>query len=148
MIKERLLGDLKNALKNGEAELVSAIRFLLAQIQNEEIKSRGQGGSEGLSEEATLAIIKSEAKRRSEAVEMFKKGGRDDLVAKEEKDIAIIKAYLPPELDRDEITAVVKKLHAGGLSDFNSLMKAVMAELKGKANGKEVAEIIREVLNG
>lgn len=148
MIKERLSEDLKNAMKKADADLVSTLRFLLSQIQNEEIKNRGDGGTGILSDEGVLAVFKGEAKRRNEAIQMFRDAQRNDLVSKEEKAMEIIKTYLPPELSRDEVSAVVRKLKEGGLTDFNSLMKAVMAELKGKADGKIVSEVVKEALNG
>ena len=148
MIKERLSEDLKNAMKKGDAELVSTLRFLLSQIQNEEIKNRGDGGTGVLSDEAVLTVFKGEAKRRNEAIQMFKDGGRNDLVSREEKSMTTIKAYLPPDLSRDEVIAIVKKLKEGGLGDFNNLMKGAMAELKGQADGKIVSEVVKEALNG
>lgn len=147
-MKERLETDLKSALKRGDSELVSILRFLLAQVQSEEIKNRGEGKPLALSDEAVIAILKSEAKRRVEAIEMFKTGGRADLVAPEEKAVAIIREYLPAELGRDQVVDVVRRLRANGFDDFTTLMKQSMAELKGRADGKLVSDIVREVLNG
>ena len=146
MTKERLSEDVKAAMKQGNADLVSTLRFLLAQIQTEEIKNRGNGGDGTLSEEAVIAVLKSEAKRRNEAMLMFKEGKRDDLVLQEEKAMTIIKAYLPPEIGRDQVKAVVQKLNDAGSNDFTSLMKGAMAELRGQADGKTVSEIVKEVL--
>ena len=148
MIKERLSDDLKNAMKSGNTDLVSTLRFLISQIQNEEIKKRGQGGDGTLSDEAISALLKGEVKRRNEAIQMFKDGKRDDLVFQEEKAVTMIRQYLPPEMGHEEIVVIIRKLKDGGLSDFNNLMRTAMAELKGQADGKEVSEVVKEVLNG
>jgi uncharacterized protein YqeY len=147
MIKERLTEDLKGALKRGDSDLVSTLRFLLAQIQNEEIDSRGRGGSETLSEEVVTAVLKTEVKRRNEASLLFKEGGRNDLVGQEEKAVRVIRNYLPPELSREKIVEVVRRLRANGFNEFSTLMRETMAELKGRAGGREVSEVVKEVIN-
>jgi uncharacterized protein YqeY len=148
MIKERLSEDLKSAMKQGNSDLVGTLRFLLSQIQNEEIKNRGTGGDGTLSDEAVITVLKGELKRRNESIEMFRDGKREDLVAQEEKAVSIIKKYVPAELSREEVIKVVSKLKESGLGDFNTLMKSAMAELKGKADGKVVSEVVKEALNG
>lgn len=147
-MKERLEADLKSALKNGQTEVVSVLRFLLAQIQAEEIKKRGQAEEPLLSDDVITALLKTEVKRRVEAVEMFRNGNRNDLVEQEEKALVIIRQYLPEELSREQIEALVKKHQAEGQNDFNSLIKAVMAEAKGQADGKQVSEVVKQALNG
>lgn len=145
MLKRQLLQDLNTALKEKQAEKVSALRYLLAQLQNAEIKKR-EASREELSDEEVIAVLKSEVKKRLEAIALFRQGGRDDLVQSEEAELKVVQSYLPAELSREEVLAVVKRLTATHGDSFNSLMKAAMAELKGQASGQMVSEVVKEVL--
>lgn len=142
-LKEQLTGDLKEFVKAGASEKTAAVRFLLAQIQNREIEKRSAGKAPALSEEEVIEVIRKEVKKRREAIELFKKGGRNELVQKEEKELAFITGYLPPEMSREELEKIIDDLKHQGFNDFNSLMKETMKEVKGKADGKLVSEIVK-----
>jgi len=142
-IKENLTA----ALKGGEKERAGVLRLLLAELNNKQ-KEKFGGNPKPLADEDALVVLQKEAKKRREAIELFKKGNRDDLVKKDEAELRIIEEYLPKQLSREEIVAVVEKLTAEGGKNFNSLMKAAMAELKGRADGKTVREVIKEKLGG
>ena len=98
-----------------------------------------------LSDEEVTAILQKEAKKRKDSIELFKQGKRDDLVTKEEGDLKVLYEYLPAELSRDEVVAMVKTAKAGGANDFSSIMKEVMKLANGRADGKTVGDIIRDV---
>lgn len=139
--------DLKKAQKNKEETKVSILRMLLAEIKNEEIALKKK---EGLTDDEVLSVIQRNVKRHKDSIESFKKGKREDLVEKEEEELKILKNYLPEELSEEELEKIVsqkiEELKASGPSDFGKVMGAVMAEVKGRAEGKKVAQIVKEKL--
>ncbi len=143
-LKEKLTDDLKESLKARTSERTDVVRFLLAQLQNREIEKRSTGQAPVLAEEEAIEVLQKEVKKRREAIELFKKGGRPELVQKEEKQLAYINGYLPAEMSREELEKIIDDLKHQGFSDFNSLMKEAMKKVKGKADGKLVSEIVRE----
>lgn len=147
-LKETLGNTLRTAMKSGDKERVALTRYLLAQIQNREIEKHGRGENAVLTDEEIVEVFQKEVKKRTEAVALFRKGNRNDLADSEEKEIALIREYLPAELDASEIEAVVDKLMEGGLADFNSLMREAMKQLKGRVDGRKVGEIIKRKIGG
>ena len=137
---------MKRSMKAKDGNRVSVLRFLLSSIQNREIEKK-----EPLDDEEVLAEITSSAKRRRESMEAFKEGDRMDLVEKEAAELAILQEYLPEQLSPDEIKDVVQEVAqavgATSLSDLGKVMKELMPRLRGKADGKLVNEIVREVLS-
>jgi uncharacterized protein YqeY len=143
---KKIENDFKNALKEKDTVTVSTLRMVKAAIHNKEIEKRG----EKLQEAEVVKIITKQVQQHQDSIEQFKKGGREDLVEKETKELEILKRYLPPQLSAQEITAIVKKIiaevGAQGKADFGKVMKQVMAELKGKADGKVVNQIVSDLL--
>jgi len=135
--------DIKKALKGGDFFSLGVLRMVMASLKNLEIENRGKGKEVG--EEDVITLLKREQKKRREAAEAFLNGGRNDLAEKETKEAEIILAYLPKEMERKEIEEMILKVVKKG-GDFGVVMKEVMKELKGKADGKLVAEIIKEKL--
>lgn len=138
-ILPRLKEDLKGALKSKNQEVLSVLRYLAAQIHNAEIDKKGVE----LSDQEVLQVLQKEAKKRRESIELFKQGGRDDLVRQEESELAIIKTYLPEEIKREEIEKVVGEIAAEG-GDFNAIMKTAMQRFAGRADGRLVSEVVKE----
>jgi hypothetical protein len=145
-LEERIRGDLTVAQKGGDAARVGTLRFLLAQMHNREIEKRGAGKEPTLTDDEVMDVLRREAKKRREAIELFTRGGRADLRDRETAELAVIESYLPAAMSRAEIEAIVDGLMAKGLSDFNQLIRAAMQELKGKADGSLVSQVIRERL--
>lgn len=143
-LSERLRDDLKQAQKERDAARVETLRFLLSLIHNRELEKRGGGGDPHLTDEEVTVLLRSETKRRREALELFRRGGREDLADAEEASVRHIEEYLPPLMDREKIEEAVHELKAAGFADFNSLMREAMQRLKGKADGRLVAEVVRE----
>jgi uncharacterized protein YqeY len=143
---ERIQQDLKESMKAKDGNRVSVLRFLLSAIKNREIEKK-----DALDDEEILAEITSSAKRRRESMEAFKEGGRTDLFEKEEAELAILQEYLPEQLSPEEIRSVVMEVvdavSASSASDLGKVMKELMPRLRGKADGKLVNEIVREVLS-
>jgi len=146
MLQEKIQNDLKQAMKAGEEARLLLLRGLSAAIHNQEIQKRSSGKAEPLTEEEVIQVLQREAKKRKEAAELFGKGGRNDLKEKEEKELALIGAYLPAQMSREEIRSVVDRLYDAGNKEFTALIKEAIKELKGKAEGGTVSEVIKEKL--
>jgi uncharacterized protein YqeY len=144
-LKGRIQEALKGALKRQQTIEVSTLRLLLAEIKNAEIAQQKPAD-----DNRVLDAIAKEAKRRRESIEAFKKGNRGDLVAQEEAELAVLVSYLPKQMSRDEIVAAARQaIDAVGAKEPNEkgkVMAQLMPQLKGKADGKEVSEIVAELL--
>jgi len=146
MLQEKLTQDLKESMKSGDSMKVAVLRMLSASLKNRQIE---KGKDAELSEDEVVQILMRESKKRKEAVEAFKKGGRPELAEKEQSELAIIEVYLPKQMSRDEVAAAVEKILAGlpDKSNQGLVMKAVMGELKGKADGRMISEVVKEKLS-
>ena len=148
-LTERLARDLKAALKSGDRFRTDVLRFITSSLHNRSIEKRSKGKEEALTDEEVLHVLGAEAKKRREAAEAFKKGDRAELAKKEEQELALIREYLPLQMSAaDSERAVAAILEKSGARDFASGMKAVMAELKGKADARLVSELVRAKLGG
>lgn len=143
---DRIREDLKSFLKNSEREKVDVVRYVLAQFQNKEKEKQAKGVPAALTDDEAQDVLLKEVKKRKDAMELFKKGGREDLVKKEEAELKIIGGYLPEEIRPEEINGFVSALIKSGKTDFNSLMKETMQKFKGRADGRVVADIVKSKL--
>ncbi|OGV89984.1 aspartyl-tRNA amidotransferase [Microgenomates group bacterium RBG_19FT_COMBO_39_10] len=145
-MKDKIQSDLNQALKEKKENVVSTLRLLLAEIHNQEIAKQSQ-----LSEEEIIGLIQKEIKQRKESIEAYQKGKRSDLVAKEKEELATLNKYLPQQLSAEEletmVQSVIKEIGASGLGDFGKVMGAVMAKVKGQADGQTVSEAVKKVLS-
>ncbi|MBI2012757.1 GatB/YqeY domain-containing protein [Candidatus Curtissbacteria bacterium] len=143
---DRLNEDLKSALKSKDETAVSTLRFLIAKIHNAKIAK-----GEELSDEEIIAEIGKEAKRHKESIDAFEKGGRAELVAREKAELEIIYRYLPKQIPKEEIEKVVdqviSELGEAGPRDIGKVIGAVMAKVRGQADGALVSTIVREKLS-
>ena len=140
---EKITGDIKAAMKSGDKVRLEVLRFTSASLQNAKKEKEIKEPGATLTDDEVIAILQKEAKRRKESIELFKQGGRNDLVEKDNVDLAIIFEYFPKELTSEEIGAIVDSLKAAGTTDFNMLMKETMKQVKGRADGKTVGEVIK-----
>lgn len=144
---ENIQNQIKEALKAGDKERVSTLRLLLTSIKNEAIRA----GSE-VDEAGFLKLVQKALKQRKDSVEQYRKGGREELAAREEREAEILSAYLPPQVDEDELrTAIQALVEAEGLSGpaaIGAIMKSMMAKYSGRAEGGTINKIAREVLSG
>ena len=144
-IIDRLQDYIKVTMKAREGEKLEALRFLYSEIKNVGINE----GRE-LTDDDALVVVGRLIKQRQESVEQFKKGGREDLVAREEMGINLYREYLPPQLSVEELKAIVAEAvaetSAAGLKDMGKVMKVLMPRVKGLAEGKVVNEVVREQL--
>ena len=144
-LKETLTDNYKQAMKDRDKLKVSTIRMVLAGVKNEEIAKRGE-----LTEEEFLTVLAREARKRKESIEEFGKGGRQDLVEKEERELSIIESYLPEQLSEDEVRDIIdrtiQEVGATSAGDLGKVMGKLMPLLKGKTDGKKVNQMVRERL--
>lgn len=142
-LKERLDTELKDAMRQKNTLKLSVIRLLKAAVKNEEI-AKGQT----LDDEGILPIVQREIKRRKEAIEGFQKGNRDDLVNKEEAEMAILYEYLPSQADEAEIRKVIQEIVGaipeGAKINMGMIMPKALEKLKGRADGKVISRIVKE----
>jgi uncharacterized protein len=143
---QKINDDVKAAMKSGDKSRLEVLRFVLAGLNSAQKDKAIKTEGAVLTDDEAVAILQKEAKRRKEAIELFKQGKRDDLVEKESADLAIVYEYIPKEMSREEIEKIVSDLKAGGASDFNTLMKESMKAIKGRADGKTVGEVVKSVL--
>ena len=145
-IKDTLTNDMKEAMKAKEKDHLAVIRMVRGAIKQIEIDSKKE-----LDVEAVIGVISKEVKMRKDSVEEFKKGGREDLVAKTEAEIAVLMPYLPQQLSEDEIRslvqAAVEQVGASSPKDMGKVMGVLMPKVKGRADGKLVNTIVKEALN-
>ena len=144
-LKDNIQEAVKRALKQQQRVEVATLRLLLSEIKNAEIAQQ-----KPVDDNKVLDVITREVKRRRESIEAFKQGNRSDLVAQEEAELAILMSYLPEQMSREEIIAtarqVIDVVGAQGPNDKGKVMSQLMPQLKGKADGKEVSEIVSELL--
>ena len=144
-LKDNIRGALKDALKRQETARVSTLRLLLSEIKNVEIAQQ-----KPVDDSKVLDIVTKEVKRHRESIEAFRLGHRSDLVAKEEAELGILMDYLPAQASRDEIIVMAKQvIDAVGAKepkDKGRVMSQLMPQLKGKADGKEVSDVVSELL--
>lgn len=143
---ERLDNDFKSALKAKEADKLSILRLVRSAIKNLEISKQAAAGDEDV-----IAILQREIKQHKETIDGFKKAGRSEDVVKQEAEVSLLRAYLPPALSLDELKDVVAKAidstGASSLSDLGKVMGQVMSQVKGRATGDEVGQMVRDLLS-
>ncbi len=146
-LKERLNTDLHDAMRQRAELRRDTLRMVLAALHNAEIAA----GHE-LDDDGTLAVLAKEAKQRRESIEEFRKGNRPDLVDKEEAELAVISEYLPQQATREELMEaarrVVQETGASGPRDLGKVMPVLMQQFRGRAEGREVNEVVRELFAG
>lgn len=154
-LKERIRQDMQKAAKERDSLALSALRMAVAAVQNREIDAvtrKEIPAGAALPEEALLKLIATMVKQRRESIELFLRGNRPELAAKEQAEIAVLERYLPKALSPDEIEALVREAiaetGAKGASDMGRLMKAVMPKVAGRADGKAVGETVKRLLAG
>lgn len=145
-LKTTILEDLKNAMKSGDKRSVSVLRMLNSEIKNKEIEK-----GRILSDDLIVGVITSQAKKRKDSITAYKEGGREDLAEQEEKELDILKKYLPEQMNEEEIKKEVKKavkeLNGSGASDIGKVMGFLTTKLKGKADNSVVSKIAKEELD-
>ncbi len=145
-LRQRLEDDLKVALKGGDQTARDTIRYTLAALKNAEIDKRGP-----LTDDEATALLQREAKRRADSIDQFRAAKRDDLVAREEAQLAVLRRYLPAALSDDELSSlvsqVIAEVGAAGTKDMARVMPVLMERAAGRADGRRLSAAIREALS-
>jgi uncharacterized protein YqeY len=143
--QERIQNDLKESMKARDAERTSTLRMLLAELKNERIKLGHEVG-----EEEFARVLQRGVKQRQDSVDQYRKAGREDLAAKEEREAQVLSAYLPEQVSEEEvrraIEEVVREQGLSGAAGLGAVMKAVLPRYQGRIDGKTVQRLAREVL--
>jgi uncharacterized protein len=144
-LKDRIDAELKAAMKDKDAERLSVVRMLKSAIKYREIEVM-----KPLDDAAVLAVVAGEIKRRRDSVEQYRAGHREDLAAKEEREIALLQEYLPQQLSPAEleqkVAAAIAAAGAKGPKDMGAVMKALLPEVQGRAEGKAVSDLVKQKL--
>lgn len=147
MLQDKVADDLRQAQKSGDKVRVTVLRLVKAGVKNAEI---AQGTP--IDEAGVIDVITREVKQHRESITEFTKGNRQDLVAKEEAELATLMEYLPKQLSREEVVVIVhqviEQVGATGPGDKGKVMSQLMPQLKGRADGREASDIVTELLTG
>jgi uncharacterized protein YqeY len=144
-LREQIDADIKDAMKSGAKDKVSALRMLSAALKNKQIDKRAP-----LTDGEVVDTVRSLIKQRKDSIEQFAKGGRQDLVDKETSEVAVLEVYLPQQMAREEIEKIVLEVigqtGAQGAKDMGKVMKALVPLLAGRADNKLVSELVKQSL--
>jgi len=145
-IQKRVSSEMVKAAKDKDKETLSALRMIKSALHNREIDLKDQFG-----EKEILQVLSSMIKQRKDSVEQFRNGGRPELAQKEEKEIEVIRRFMPEQMSEEEIQAeienAIKEVGAEGVRDMGKVMKILMPRLTGKADGKAVGEAVKARLS-
>lgn len=145
-MRERIIEDLKNAMKNQDKELLSVIRMIKGAISLEEINKKRE-----LTDEEVIDCVSKQIKTRKESIVEFEKGNRQDLIDKTQKEIEILNEYMPEQLEEEKVIEIInnafKELNPTGMKDMGKVMGYVTPLLKGKADMSFVSKVIKEKIN-
>lgn len=152
-IKQRIAGEITEAMKAGQKERLEVLRMLKARMQEAEVEIRAKKGREyELEDPEALGVLAAYAKQRRDSIDAFRSAGREDLATKEESELAIVTGYLPKQMSPDDVRAIVREAitatGATSAKDLGAVMKIVMPKVKGAADGKLVNQIAAEILAG
>ena len=145
-LEDRLMADLKDAMRSRQEIRVSAIRMARSALAYEAVEKRRP-----LEESEVVSVISRQIKQRRDSIEAYSKGNRPDLVAREQEELDILLSYLPQQMSREEITeaarSAIQDAGASGPGDFGKVMSRLAPALKGRADGRIIGEVVRELLS-
>jgi uncharacterized protein YqeY len=144
-MKSRLEDDLRQAMRDRDALRRDVIRYMRSEIRNQEIRVQ-----DDLDDQGVVQVLSRQAQQRRDSIEAFSEANRNDLVEKEQAELAIIMEYLPQQMTRDEITELVRQVvtevGAEGPGDMGKVMSRIMPQVRGRAEGREVNSIVVDTL--
>jgi uncharacterized protein YqeY len=156
-LKTKILDDIKASMKNGDKVRLSVVRMVQSTLKNKEIDDRvkpvdpnDKRSQEQKDDESVLAVLKTLVKQRKDSIEQFTAGGRQDLVDQETAELKILEEYLPQQLGRPEVeaivTAAIQESGATTAKEMGAVMKIIMAKTQGRADGKLISELVKAKL--
>ena len=149
-IREKVLSELKTAMKSKDVNSINTLRLILASIKDKDIIARGNGNSSGINEIEITALLQTMIKQRHDSIELYKKGKREDLVTKEENEISIILDFLPKQLNEKEIELAVldsiKLTEANSIKDMGKVINLMKQKYNGKMDFRIASKVVKENL--
>lgn len=144
-LQQRLDGDLKTAMKSSDSLKTSVLRMVKAAIKNKQVEKRKE-----LSDEEIISVLSTLTKQRRESIDLFSKGGREDLAEKEKQELAMLQLYLPGQLSPEDLDRIIMEAinesSAEGVKDIGKVMRLIMPRVQGAADGKVVNQRVKELL--
>ena len=148
--RQALNDALKDAMKARDARTVSTLRMVLAKLKDRDIEARPSGNAGGIDESAVLAVLQGMVKQRRESIELYRQGGRQDLVEAESAEIAVIERFLPRQLDeaaiRAAIESVIAEIGAAGIKDMGRTMTALRERFAGQIDFAKASGLVKGAL--
>ena len=145
-LSDQIMSDMKQAMKDKDKIRLNTVRMIKSALMNEKIKL-----GHDLNPDEELTVLNREKKQREESIDEFVKAKRDDLIDFTKKELEVVESYMPKQLSKDEldkiISETVEEVGAKGKSNFGKVMKALMPKIKGRADGKQASELVRNHLN-
>jgi uncharacterized protein YqeY len=152
MLRERLNEELKKAMLAKEQLATATLRLILAALKDRDIAARGKGQSDGIGEDEILSMLQTMIKQRRESIEMYEKGGREDLARREGDEIAVIERFLPEQMGDAEteaaIKAAIESTGASGLKEMGKVMAALREQYAGQMDFAKAGKIAKDLLSG
>ena len=149
-LKEQIGEDIKTAMKAKDKIRLQTVRGIKKAILEKEVELRPKG-QETLTPEQEIELLSQQAKQRRDSIEQFKNAGRDELAEKESQELTIIETYLPEQVSEEEVEAIIDELIATSgattMKDLGKVMGPAMKQLKGKADGKKIQELVKSKLS-
>jgi uncharacterized protein YqeY len=148
--REALTEALKDAMKARDSRAVSTLRMIMAKLKDKDIEARGLGNPGGVDESAVLAALQGMVKQRRESIELYQQGGRDDLVAAESAEIAVIERFMPKQMDQAATEAAIKgliaEIGAAGIKDMGRTMAALRERYAGQMDFGKASAMVKTAL--
>ncbi|MDB9869802.1 GatB/YqeY domain-containing protein [Alphaproteobacteria bacterium] len=149
-IRERVLSELKTAMKSKNVNSINTLRLILASLKDKDIIARGNGNLSGINEIEITSLLQTMIKQRHDSIELYKKGKREDLVKKEENEISIILEFLPKQLNEKEVELAVldsiKLTEANSIKDMGKVINLMKQKYNGKMDFRIVSKVVKEKL--
>ncbi|BBK35105.1 aspartyl-tRNA amidotransferase subunit B [Allostella sp. ATCC 35155] len=150
MLRARLSEALKTAMRDRDQTAVSTVRLILAALKDRDIAARGKGNAEGIGEPEILQLLQSMVKQRRESIELYAKGGRQDLVDQEAREIVVIERFMPQQMDEAAmsaaIAAVVAEAGATGIKDMGRVMTLLRERHAGQMDFARASQLVKQAL--
>ena len=150
MVRDRIQAALKTALKSGDTTKLSTMRLIAAALKDKEIAARGKGGSDGIGDDEILAMLQTMVKQRVESARLYREGSREDLAKTEEDEIAVIRSFMPEQMDTDAMLAAINEVMvetgAGSVKDMGKVMGLLKERYSGRMDFTAASTAVKEAL--
>lgn len=151
MLRDKINEEIKTAMKSGDAARTGTLRMINAAIKQKDIEARTETNKDPIPDAQILSLLQSMIKQRRESIAMYEQGGRPELAAKEQAEIAVIESYLPAQVSADEarniIAGIISSTGASGVKDMGKVMAGVKEKLSGQFDTAEASKLVKELLS-